>query len=448
MMLPIVTTTASTGVSDTAGSASGLLTTDQLPQDFVQLLSLHLPKKAATTAVPADNASALSGKDSKQKLLDALTAQDIDLSQQDLNTLLKAVNGQDNLDDKTLSELVTSLRKSFAQGKDATLEKGSDEVSSTDTQAVQALMAMLSPVATPTAVPQSSEMSSLLQAAQSLSLPGLNQAVQQDTNDSATASASASLFGSLAPRDAVTSRSDTLATAISNAKNSRAASNDQSRAQAQVDDSSTLQDKSAVVAHTVADVTKQDGSGSQMPLTAYTTPVSLVPNAQTSMTNNIAQPGASAQLNAQLGTTQWQDALGQQIIMLSRNGQQSVQLRLHPEELGTLHISLRLDDNQAQIHLASANSQVRSALEAALPHLRTAMAESGINLGQSSVASDNSGWQQAQQQMAGNNNDTGDNNASYRQQFASSAPYGDEVSEIDMSSTVRARPVSGVDIFA
>lgn len=448
MMLPIVTTTASTGVSDTAGSAAGLLTPDQLPQDFVQLLSLHLPKKAATTAVPADNTSALSGKDSKQKRLDALTAQDIDLSQQDLNTLLKAVNGQDNLDDNTLSELVTSLRKSFAQGKDATLEKGSDEVSSTDIQAVQALMAMLSPVATPTAMPQNSEMSSLLQAAQSLSLPGLNQAVQQDTHDSATASASASLFGSLAPRDAVTSGSDTLAPAISNAKNSRAASNDQSRAQAQVDDSSTLQDTSAVVAHTVAEVTKQDGRGSPMPLTAHTTPVSLVPNAQTSMTNNIAQPGASAQLNAQLGTTQWQDSLGQQIIMLSRNGQQSVQLRLHPEELGTLHISLRLDDNQAQIHLASANSQVRSALETALPHLRSALAESGINLGQSSVASDNSGWQQAQQQMAGNNNDTGDNNASYRQQFASSAPYGDEVSEIDMSSTVRARPVSGVDIFA
>ncbi|MGL9719616.1 flagellar hook-length control protein FliK [Symbiopectobacterium sp.] len=446
MMLPIVTTTASTGVSDTAGSASGLPTTDQLPQDFIQLLSLHLPKKAATTAVPSENTAALSGKDSKQKLLDALTAQDIDLSQQDLNTLLNAVNGQDNLDDKTLSELVTSLRKSFAQGKDTTLEKGSAEASTTDTQAVQALMAMLSPVVTPAAAPQSGEMSSLLQAAQSLSIPGLNQSAQQNTADGATASAS--LFGTLAARDALTSGSDTLSTAASNAKNSRATSNDASRVQAQVDDSSAMQDKSAVVAHTIADVTKQDSNGSQIPLTAHTAPVNLAPNAQTSMTNNISQPGATAQLNAQLGTTQWQDSLGQQIIMLSRKGQQSVQLRLHPEELGTLHISLRLDDNQAQIHLASANSQVRSVLEAALPHLRTAMAESGINLGQSSVASDNSGWQQAQQKMAGNNNDTGDNNASYRQQFASSAPYGDEVSEIDMSSTVRTRPVSGVDIFA
>ncbi|MBG6248512.1 MULTISPECIES: hypothetical protein [Symbiopectobacterium] len=342
MMLPIVTTTASTGVSDTAGSASGLPTTDQLPQDFVQLLSLHLPNKAITTAVPSENTVALSGKDSKQKLLDALTAQDIDLSQQDLNTLLNAVNGQGNLDDKTLSELVTSLLKSFVQGKDTTLEKGNAEASSTDTQAVRALLAMLSPAVT-AATPQSGEMSSLLQAAQSLSIPGLNQSAQQNTADSA--SASASLFGTLAARDTLTSGSDTLSTAASNAKNSRATSNDAARIQAQVDDSSAMQDKSAAVAHTIADVAKQDSNGSQMPLTAHTTPVSLAPNAQTSMTNNIAQPGASAQLNAQLGTTQWQDSLGQQIIMLSRNGQQSVQLRLHPEELGTLHISLRLDDN-------------------------------------------------------------------------------------------------------
>lgn len=180
-------------------------------------------------------------------------------------------------------------------------------------------MAMLSPVVTPATTPQSGEMSSLLQAAQSLSIPGLNQSAQQNTADGATASAS--LFGTLAARDALTSGSDTLSTAASNAKNSRATSNDASRIQAQVDDSSAMQDKSAVVAHTIADVTKQDSNGTQMPLTAHTTPVNLAPNAQTSMTNNIAQPGATAQLNAQLGTTQWQDSLGQQIIMLSRNGQ-------------------------------------------------------------------------------------------------------------------------------
>ncbi len=97
---------------------------------------------------------------------------------------------------------------------------------------------------------------------------------------------------------------------------------------------------------------------------------------------------AAALISAQLGSDEWQQAIGQQVVMFSRNGQQSAELRLHPDTLGALHISLQVDNNQAQIHLASGHSQVRAALEAALPHLRTALAESGINLGQSSVGSD------------------------------------------------------------
>lgn len=446
MMLPIVTTTANTGVSETAGSATGLLSSEQLPQDFVQLLSLQLSKKPQTTAIPTDSSTSLSGKDSKQKLLDALSAQDIDLSQQDLNTLLTVVNSQGNLDDKSLSELVSSLRKSFAQGDNDTdtPKKSSDNEQSTDTQAIQALMAMLSPTVTP--IPQNSEISALIQGTQTLSLSGLSTPSAQKKNDSTVES----FFNTVDSRgtETGTSKTDALTTAITNAKNSRSAAQETVSANAPVNDSAQLQDKTVALA--TNEGTKLDLNGNQIPQTGHTTAVvNLTPSAQTSMTNNIAQPSASAQLNAQLGTTQWQDSLGQQIVMLSRTGQQSVQLRLHPEELGTLHISLRLDDNQAQIHLASANSQVRSALEAALPHLRTAMAESGINLGQSSVGSENNGWQQAQQQMAsGTNSGTGDDSASYRQQFAATERYDNEPSDVELSSTVRAHPVSGVDIFA
>ncbi|HDS7488096.1 TPA: flagellar hook-length control protein FliK, partial [Klebsiella aerogenes] len=91
------------------------------------------------------------------------------------------------------------------------------------------------------------------------------------------------------------------------------------------------------------------------------------------------------QLNAQLGSPEWQQALSQQVLMFHRNGQQSAELRLHPQELGALQITLQLDDKQAQLHIASAHGQVRAAVEAAMPQLRHALAESGINLGQSSV---------------------------------------------------------------
>ncbi|WP_440527104.1 flagellar hook-length control protein FliK, partial [Serratia marcescens] len=42
------------------------------------------------------------------------------------------------------------------------------------------------------------------------------------------------------------------------------------------------------------------------------------------------------QLNAQLGSPEWQQALSQQVLMFHRNGQQSAELRLHPQELGAL----------------------------------------------------------------------------------------------------------------
>jgi len=103
-------------------------------------------------------------------------------------------------------------------------------------------------------------------------------------------------------------------------------------------------------------------------------------------------------LNAQLGSAEWQQSLSHQVLMFNRQGQQTAELRLHPEDLGSIQISMKIQDNQAQIHFVSGHSQVRAAIESAMPELRTALADNGISLGQSSVGSDASAWQQAHQQ--------------------------------------------------
>ncbi|EHL9720071.1 flagellar hook-length control protein FliK [Salmonella enterica] len=119
---------------------------------------------------------------------------------------------------------------------------------------------------------------------------------------------------------------------------------------------------------------------------------------------SVATPVASAPvLSAPLGSHEWQQTFSQQVMLFTRQGQQSAQLRLHPEELGQVHISLKLDDNQAQLQMVSPHSHVRAALEAALPMLRTQLAESGIQLGQSSISSESFAGQQqssSQQQSA------------------------------------------------
>lgn len=99
-------------------------------------------------------------------------------------------------------------------------------------------------------------------------------------------------------------------------------------------------------------------------------------------------------LSQPLGTHEWQQNLSQHITLFTKQGQQTAELRLHPEDLGQVQISLKLDDNQAQLQMVSPHSHVRAALEAALPILRTQLAENGIQLSQSSVSSEGFAGQQ------------------------------------------------------
>ncbi|WP_387691073.1 flagellar hook-length control protein FliK [Photorhabdus sp. RM71S] len=149
-------------------------------------------------------------------------------------------------------------------------------------------------------------------------------------------------------------------------------------------------------------------------------------------------------LNAQLGSEEWQQQLNQQIILFNRNGLQQAELRLHPQELGALQIRMSVEDNQAQLHLASAHSHVRAALEAALPGLRHALAESGIQLTQSSVSSDNaSPWQQEQRSDSQHSGGTASRNAD-----ATSENHSATESTVHLTPHQLASARGGVDIFA
>lgn len=165
--------------------------------------------------------------------------------------------------------------------------------------------------------------------------------------------------------------------------------------------------------------------------------------AQVTASATISTP-STPMLNSQLGSDEWQQALSQQIVMFSRNGQQNAELRLHPEDLGAIQISLKLDNDQAQINLVSSHSHVRAALEAAIPQLRNALAESGINLGESQVSSDSSaqGQQFQQQQEARRDGQHG--------RFSLTQDSDTDITPIAVPAALQAR-VSGnsaVDTFA
>lgn len=111
--------------------------------------------------------------------------------------------------------------------------------------------------------------------------------------------------------------------------------------------------------------------------------------APTGMLASSAAPAAMARsLAPEVGSGEWGKALGQQMIHMGKGGEQVAELQLNPPGLGPLKVTLSMNDHQVQAMFVSAHSSVRAAVEAALPQLRTTLAESGISLGNTSVNSE------------------------------------------------------------
>jgi len=204
------------------------------------------------------------------------------------------------------------------------------------------------------------------------------------------------------------------------------------------------QDKDAALASNTqltptmaATVSKQDAESTPSP----SGPTATMAPILSSHSSALPTPAAAPVLNAPLGSSEWQQTLSQHITLFTRQGQQSAELRLHPEDLGQVQITLKMDDNQAQLQMVSGHSHVRAALEAALPMLRTQLAENGIQLTQSNISSENFSGQQQ--------------NASQQQQQASRSgnqggfdEENDELLVTPASLQSAARGNGAVDIFA
>lgn len=84
--------------------------------------------------------------------------------------------------------------------------------------------------------------------------------------------------------------------------------------------------------------------------------------------------------------TKWQTALNEKISLICRQGIQNAEIKLHPEELGSLHIKLAIIDDKMNLHMAVAHNMVKNVLESALPQLRASLEEHGITLQQTDIS--------------------------------------------------------------
>lgn len=116
----------------------------------------------------------------------------------------------------------------------------------------------------------------------------------------------------------------------------------------------------------------------------------------------LAMTSVASSINTHIDSPEWPQQLGHTLTRIGistngRDGDQRIELRLHPAELGPLSVSLRLGEHGAQAQFVSAHPHVRQAVEQALPQLREILSEQGIQLGQASVSDQG----QAQQGSSG-----------------------------------------------
>ena len=93
-----------------------------------------------------------------------------------------------------------------------------------------------------------------------------------------------------------------------------------------------------------------------------------------------ANPSAMLQINPPITQAGWDQALGNSMIWMVGRQIQTAQLQLNPPHLGPIEVRVAVRNDQTTLTFVSAHSQVRDALQAAIPGLREMFSNNGLNL--------------------------------------------------------------------
>lgn len=415
----LLTQLAKTGKAQPSAAVDNLSAADNLPQGFITELGnrlLTLVKQQGNGAQSADLAAEIDAKNVTKASLSALL-QALDKPEA-LNALLQPEN-----------------TKAGLKSADDNDKRAASSLTASDLQNVQALFAMLPAVVENRSSPPADNSTALEtrgEARTSLNAALLNSSLQS------------ALKEEQAKPDGQQSKGGDALTSLTGVSHSPVQSAAASGTPAS-NSGMTLDESFQQVLSTLSkpEERREMLSSHDSSAPAISSPLSST-SPLVSNTASTSSAPSTPMLNAQLGSNEWQQALSQQIVMFSRNGQQNAELRLHPEDLGAIKISLTLDKDQAQLTMVSSHSHVRAALEAALPQLRTALAESGINLGQSNVNSDAFAQGQSYQGQQ-----EGRRDGQYGS-FTLSQDSDNEITPIAVPAALQARATGNgaVDIFA
>ncbi len=81
-----------------------------------------------------------------------------------------------------------------------------------------------------------------------------------------------------------------------------------------------------------------------------------------------------------VGQPQWSQAVGEKVLWLAAQNVSSAEIRLDPPDLGTMHVKVSVNQDQASVSFTSPHPVVREALDQQLNRLREMFSEQGLNL--------------------------------------------------------------------
>ncbi|MGA7538044.1 MAG: flagellar hook-length control protein FliK [Steroidobacteraceae bacterium] len=121
------------------------------------------------------------------------------------------------------------------------------------------------------------------------------------------------------------------------------------------------------------------------PVTALTSLPLMAGSAAVAAQHTKPDPTAMA-LSSPVGSSAWTDELGAKLTWMAGQGIESASLRLSPEHLGPLQVSISVHDGQASVWFGAAQPDTRAALQQSLPQLRQLFANQGLTLADAGVS--------------------------------------------------------------
>jgi flagellar hook-length control protein FliK len=109
------------------------------------------------------------------------------------------------------------------------------------------------------------------------------------------------------------------------------------------------------------------------------------PHATGQLANQHVQQAITRPVHTPVGSAAWADEIGTRVVMMTESGNHTASLKLSPEHLGPLEISITVRDEKASVWFGAAHADTRAAIETALPRLREMFEAQGLSLADAGV---------------------------------------------------------------